>query len=496
MTRPSDSSPRAAWRPFDIDANDPHGELVDRSGLTREAITGIDELMAALVELRRTEEELREASEAYMQLNSTDMRALHYLIAAAHRGEQPTAAALGSELRISSASTTKLLDRLERGGHVHRRAHPSDRRAITIEVAPATRQAAMETMGRQQAGRFRAAAVVVDMRDPVLPWLARARRQGATVFASRGFDPSGTWGREHLAEVGSCDVWMLNEQEACGFARLNDPLAAARWLSTHAPLVVVTRGARGMLAVDAAAGVEAEATAEGGSENAEAPRDEAAALTEDLKRVSAEYANYRRRVDRERQSAVEGAKASVLSGLLEIADELGLAAQHGDLEEGSPLRKFNDKFLAVLAAQGVEVDMPNLPREITLPGTDPAPWRLRISAQDASTIRLLLAPEGDAALERPAGALGIVTNEDTVPLDASIDEHRIVVETPTMRVEVMREPFSLRVEDAQVLSRAQLRWHVRGAEGADADLRIDLLMDPRREARIQALDTTAPARTA
>lgn len=108
------------------------------------------------------------------------------------------------------------------------------------------------------------------------------------------------------------------------------------------------------MTAETAAGVEAEATAEGGSENAETPRDEVAALTEDLKRVSAEYANYRRRVDRERQSAVAGAKASVLSGLLEIADELGLAAQHGDLEEGSPLRKFNDKFFAVLAAQGVE----------------------------------------------------------------------------------------------------------------------------------------------
>ena len=38
MTRPSDSSPRAAWRPFDIDANDPHGELVDRSTLDPEQI--------------------------------------------------------------------------------------------------------------------------------------------------------------------------------------------------------------------------------------------------------------------------------------------------------------------------------------------------------------------------------------------------------------------------------------------------------------------------
>lgn len=176
-TSPEPHSP-SPWRVQDIDASDPSGELVDRSGLTGEAIAGIDELMAALVELRRTEEELREASEAYMQLNSTDMRALHYLIAAAHRGERPTAVALGSELRISSASTTKLLDRLERGGHVHRRAHPSDRRAITIEVAPATRQAAMETMGRQQAGRFRAAARLSDAeRETITAFLRSMARE-------------------------------------------------------------------------------------------------------------------------------------------------------------------------------------------------------------------------------------------------------------------------------------------------------------------------------
>ncbi|WP_114853328.1 serine hydrolase [Brachybacterium sp. YJGR34] len=55
---------------------------------------------------------------------------------------------------------------------------------------------------------------------------------------------------------------------------------------------------------------------------------------------------------------------------------------------------------------------------------------------------------------------------------------------------------ALRPEDAQVLSPAQLRWTVPGdGDGAPA-LRIDLLMDPRRTARIQALETTAVARRA
>ena len=89
------------------------------------------------------------------------------------------------------------------------------------------------------------------------------------------------------------------------------------------------------------------------ADEADDSTDEVAELTEDLKRVTAEYSNYRRRVARDRDVAVAEAKAKVLAGLLEIADELGMAAQHGDLDDEGPLRKFNDKFFAVLTAQGV-----------------------------------------------------------------------------------------------------------------------------------------------
>jgi len=129
-----------------------------------------------------------------------------------------------------------------------------------------------------------------------------------------------------------------------------DPTAAAQG---GAGAGTDTESEAGMTA-DEAIDVEVEDSALGDPSDADAPNDEVAALTEDLKRVSAEYANYRRRVQREQQSAVAGAKASVLSGLLEIADELGMAAQHGDLTEGSALSKFNDKFFAVLGSQGVE----------------------------------------------------------------------------------------------------------------------------------------------
>ena len=65
--------------------------------------------------------------------------------------------------------------------------------------------------------------------------------------------------------------------------------------------------------------------------------------TEDLQRVSAEFANYRRRTERDRQGIIDTAKASVLTQLLPILDDLELARQHGDLNEG-PLKAFADKF--------------------------------------------------------------------------------------------------------------------------------------------------------
>ncbi|PWH06989.1 MarR family transcriptional regulator [Brachybacterium endophyticum] len=148
---------RPAWRVHDLSASDPDGELSGSADLDGATEREIDELMAALVALREAETELSDASRRYMDLGTTDMRALHFLIAAAHKGEIATPGALGQHLGISSGSTTKLLDRLVRAGHVSRAPHPEDRRAVTILVTPSTRSAAMESIGRQHAGRVRAA---------------------------------------------------------------------------------------------------------------------------------------------------------------------------------------------------------------------------------------------------------------------------------------------------------------------------------------------------
>jgi molecular chaperone GrpE len=57
-----------------------------------------------------------------------------------------------------------------------------------------------------------------------------------------------------------------------------------------------------------------------------------AALLDDLKRLQAEYVNYRRRVDRDRDVARDVAIAGVLESMLPVLDDIGRAREHGDLD--------------------------------------------------------------------------------------------------------------------------------------------------------------------
>jgi molecular chaperone GrpE len=65
-----------------------------------------------------------------------------------------------------------------------------------------------------------------------------------------------------------------------------------------------------------------------------ADQDPVAVLTNDLQRLQADFANYRKRVDRERLAAHELTTASVLVDLLPVLDDLDRAAQHNELTGG------------------------------------------------------------------------------------------------------------------------------------------------------------------
>lgn len=85
---------------------------------------------------------------------------------------------------------------------------------------------------------------------------------------------------------------------------------------------------------------------------ADAPAEEHDLLL-DLKRVQAEYANYRRRTEDQRETEIERAKGSVAKGLLPVLDDLDRAEKHGDLAEGSPLAAIAEKLRGVVTRLGV-----------------------------------------------------------------------------------------------------------------------------------------------
>ena len=93
---------------------------------------------------------------------------------------------------------------------------------------------------------------------------------------------------------------------------------------------------------------------------AEVEIDEVAVLTSDLQRVQAEYANYRKRVDRDRNTANEITTAVVLSELLPVLDDIARASEHGELTGG--FKAVADQLLAITTKFGLtqfaDVDVP------------------------------------------------------------------------------------------------------------------------------------------
>jgi molecular chaperone GrpE len=74
--------------------------------------------------------------------------------------------------------------------------------------------------------------------------------------------------------------------------------------------------------------------------------------TADLQRVSAEYANYRRRVERDREGVMVGARVQFVSELLTVLDDIDRAEAHGDLT--GPFKSVADKVVAVTQKLGLE----------------------------------------------------------------------------------------------------------------------------------------------
>lgn len=78
----------------------------------------------------------------------------------------------------------------------------------------------------------------------------------------------------------------------------------------------------------------------------------AAELLNDLQRVQADFANYRKRALRDQQMIADRAKAAAVVQLLPVLDDLDRARSHGDLDSG-PLKSVADKLATALEGLGL-----------------------------------------------------------------------------------------------------------------------------------------------
>jgi len=115
-------------------------------------------------------------------------------------------------------------------------------------------------------------------------------------------------------------------------------------------------------APEADSGEEEELTVDdilGSAQNADAAAEDAvladleSQLLSDLKRLQAEYANYRRRTEEQREVELERAKGTVAKGLLPVLDDLDRADKHGDLEDGTPFAAIAEKLRGVAERMGL-----------------------------------------------------------------------------------------------------------------------------------------------
>ncbi len=93
-----------------------------------------------------------------------------------------------------------------------------------------------------------------------------------------------------------------------------------------------------------------------GADEAEAAdplEDQANPYLDDLRRITAEYANYRKRTEANAELEKQRAKAAAVTPLLAVLDDLDRAEAHGDLEEGSAFTTIAQKIRGSLERMGL-----------------------------------------------------------------------------------------------------------------------------------------------
>jgi DNA-binding MarR family transcriptional regulator len=108
--------------------------------------SGVD-VLNALRRYRAAEVAMRRRTRNSMGMGETDLAALRFLLEADAQSRAVSPKELAVHLGISSASTTTLIDRLVKSGHVERTRHASDGRAIVLRATAMSDSEVRSTMG-------------------------------------------------------------------------------------------------------------------------------------------------------------------------------------------------------------------------------------------------------------------------------------------------------------------------------------------------------------
>jgi DNA-binding MarR family transcriptional regulator len=191
MAEPHSRSRAVADSMLDPRVIDPDHQLVDYSAMDESEIAQIVRVLVGIREWREADQRINFESRNHMRLGETDMKALRFLVVSKNQNVIVTPGALAEHLNISTASTTKLLDRLAAGGHIERSPHPTDRRALMITITKRTHEEVRETVGRNHARRFEVAAALTSReREIVIRFLNELSEASApTSPAARGREP-------------------------------------------------------------------------------------------------------------------------------------------------------------------------------------------------------------------------------------------------------------------------------------------------------------------
>ncbi|HIZ35464.1 MAG TPA: glycoside hydrolase family 31 protein [Candidatus Ruania gallistercoris] len=102
-----------------------------------------------------------------------------------------------------------------------------------------------------------------------------------------------------------------------------------------------------------------------------------------------------------------------------------------------------------MADQGIETEMPNLPRGLQLPPLESRETELRVSALGTGSARVVIAPAGGRVLGEDADWLGIVTTEEERAPQVTEHADRVELDCGGIRLLVHRRPFALEAFDTE-----------------------------------------------